>query len=233
MGLNNFNPRSLAGATPRSKFNRSHGLFQSTLPRGSDCRSSCQIVITSAISIHAPSRERRRSASAPSLYRYFNPRSLAGATAACGRASFWPSNFNPRSLAGATKVSCSDDALTAFQSTLPRGSDKACTRIRACTSLFQSTLPRGSDGTRPLTPAAPDISIHAPSRERRLVILSSSRLRLFQSTLPRGSDLCSGELYQQTLISIHAPSRERHFEPLQKQVDELKFQSTLPRGSDG
>ena len=53
-----FNPRSLAGATlAKQEFLAFYQVFQSTLPRGSDC--CAQIVFdNNEISIHAPSRER-------------------------------------------------------------------------------------------------------------------------------------------------------------------------------
>ena len=54
------------------------------------------------------------------------------------------------------------------------------------------------------------ISIHAPSRERRLKHMDIWAIVVFQSTLPRGSDVTS-------------------------RLEELglkQFQSTLPRGSD-
>ena len=96
--------------------------FQSTLPCGSD-ESRIHNPLTKKISIHAPLRERRISLLTCQTSRYFNPRSLAGATDVtfhfscieqfqstlpCG--SDTPSmiyyitfqNFNPRSLAGAT-----------------------------------------------------------------------------------------------------------------------------------
>ena len=98
-----FNPRSLAGATPSVKGREQAG----------------------EISIHAPSRERQQViARRQRAYRHFNPRSLAGATRSPGGGRRWriisihaPSrerrsipvnngrtaiNFNPRSLAGAT-----------------------------------------------------------------------------------------------------------------------------------
>ena len=119
----NFNPRSLAGATLHDKdvwtdadisihapsrerpyqLNqcKPNGKFQSTLPRGSDLglinfvfsshnfnpRSLAGATIKPvlrvalpAISIHAPSRERRFLLAVFCSFRYFNPRSLAGAT---------------------------------------------------------------------------------------------------------------------------------------------------------
>ena len=75
-----FNPRSLTGATYGGMEYASAITFQSTLPHGSDY-SGMIIVPIVAISIHAPSRERRALLS--SLRRIlsdFNPRSLTGAT---------------------------------------------------------------------------------------------------------------------------------------------------------
>ena len=97
--------------------------------------------------------------------------------------------------------------------------------------IFQSTLPRGSDSSRSYRPfrsgnfnprslagatkgwvyrtRAEAISIHAPSRERRLAQSFWHSQNLFQSTLPRGSDRAAGRRKQAAYISIHAPSRER------------------------
>ena len=122
----NFNPRSLAGATIADYFAAGG----------------------TAISIHAPLRERRYIASNVGAgIKYFNPRSLAGAThltylriprpnrfqstLPCGsdyhlyyHPMFAIVYFNPRSLAGAT-----DEAVMQMQFSL----------------IFQSTLPCGSD----------------------------------------------------------------------------------------
>ena len=98
------------------------------------------------------------------------------------------------------------------------------------------------------------ISIHAPSRERRINRLNSVSTIRFQSTLPRGSDpitayqLRQCKPFQSTLprgsdtskdtkhmsltISIHAPSRERPFQQAARFCLAFQFQSTLPRGSD-
>ena len=98
-----FNPRSLAGAT-----------LENT-----------SVSITDTISIHAPSRERQAFTAWEALFnlfqstlprgsdvnnqintqakRYFNPRSLAGATFARCRQRGDCKDFNPRSLAGATQ----------------------------------------------------------------------------------------------------------------------------------
>ena len=55
-----FNPRSLAGATPENLLKSvMKALFQSTLPRGSDDVYPYDRVVLIDISIHAPSRERQ------------------------------------------------------------------------------------------------------------------------------------------------------------------------------
>ena len=55
---NNFNPRSLAGATRNFFSFQEFFKFQSTLPRGSDADIIAPVVVPAVISIHAPSRER-------------------------------------------------------------------------------------------------------------------------------------------------------------------------------
>ena len=121
------------------------------------------------------------------------------------------SNFNPRSLTGATTAAANCTVICAFQSTLPHGSDDK--------TVFDCDMP--------------DISIHAPSRERPFFPCpAEGKIYEFQSTLPHGSDVCCYrrnqfiEVFQSTLphgsdciamlqhrsrptISIHAPSRER------------------------
>ena len=128
------------------------------------------IYVTSilSISIHAPSRERRRR-----LHRHDNS----------------TPHFNPRSLAGATLSYCASVTIKAFQSTLPRGSD-ATTR-HAAHRHAQHFNPRSLAGATCRSRGntrLPDISIHAPSRERPCSILLVTIL---------------------SSISIHAPSRER------------------------
>ena len=97
-----FNPRSLAGATnPSSTALCSDQAFQSTLPRGSDDIRDLKAERVT-FSIHAPSRERPRTAFLLSNQKVFNPRSLAGATPKICFAAYSVGFFNPRSLAGAT-----------------------------------------------------------------------------------------------------------------------------------
>ena len=141
--------------------------FQSTLPCGSDLR--CGTCPKRAkISIHAPSRERRYSASSCCNTQLFQSTLPHGSDlyavdgflvlqisihaplrerlrlhynehSAC--------NFNPRSLAGATY--CTIWSSSFF-------------------SVFQSTLPHGSDRKAPKSAQRWfSISIHAPSQERR------------------------------------------------------------------
>ena len=61
-----------------------------------------------------------------------------------------------------------------FQSTLPRGSDRLSGLISFIMPLFQSTLPRGSDLLGAFILLTSDISIHAPSRERRYAMISTT-----------------------------------------------------------
>ena len=96
-----FNPRSLTGATRRHNKCFGKNVFQSTLPYGSDQDGNC-VPFQESISIHVPSRERLSASTCAVLKRYFNPRSLAGATGCCWRRGRGIGHFNPRSLAGAT-----------------------------------------------------------------------------------------------------------------------------------
>ena len=98
------------------------------------------------------------------------------------------------------------------------------------------------------------ISIHAPLRERLLLLLLVSITLVFQSTLPCGSDFKLGFITINGAISIHAPLRERpasiialiisslNFNPRSLAgatsskvfscYCQVRFQSTLPCGSD-
>ena len=119
----NFNPRSLTGATSVDADGTLTWTFQSTLPYGSDSTNPIQNKAVK-ISIHAPLRERLNLLTHHSSFaRYFNPRSLTGATMIYGqimtcqdisihaplRERLTPfdnlsmvHHFNPRSLTGAT-----------------------------------------------------------------------------------------------------------------------------------
>ena len=121
---------------------------------------------------------------------HFNPRSLAGATLSSYLIIPTLPYFNPRSLAGATvwndkRLDSTRISIHApsrerpicgspfsptilFQSTLPRGSDSLPGMLLNIALKFQSTLPRGSDKTTLKgKKTSINISIHAPSRERR------------------------------------------------------------------
>ena len=142
--------------------------FQSTLPRGSDHQSG----------------EKCRA-----HFFYFNPRSLAGATAYRLSQGKGTGDFNPRSLAGAT-----GHTVTVNNN----GSDFNPRSLAGATSEYNHRLFNGNDfNPRSLAGATAStrrsfsavlISIHAPSRERppigKVICLSP----VFQSTLPRGSD---------------------------------------------
>ena len=233
-GFRYFNPRSLTGATII--------LF---------CSCAKQ-----EISIHAPSRERLTALikyihsikfqstlphgsdpSSPSArpgFRYFNPRSLTGATiilfCSCAKQEISIHAPSRERLTALIKYIHS----IKFQSTLPHGSDLMQQVNSGLCWQFQSTLPHGSDllskterrmlacdfNPRSLTGATlfttfynfyRPISIHAPSRERLFIIsLAINFDILFQSTLPHGSD------------------QHRY----QWSMDDMQFQSTLPHGSD-
>ena len=184
-------------------------LFQSTLPRGSDClklipaRCLCNFNPRSLagatelaakypqqadISIHAPSRERPGGAVTIDTGRYISIHapSRERLRADMGRerpaviSIHAPSRERQRRGSG----------LNAIQNFNPRSLAGATfgSGRKFCRFLFQSTLPRGSDGCDFSTCTTDEISIHAPSRERPCFF-------------------CAVGFHG--LISIHAPSRER------------------------
>ena len=143
--------------------------------------------------------------------KYFNPRSLTGATeippsdgSYCRISIHAPlrerpryilsavqrcSNFNPRSLTGATFVILAIPAIYSFQSTLPYGSDLVLLAHLIMSLYFN---PRSLTGATHVT----RFKIFKPR---------------FQSTLPYGSDFHKPTFAVASLIiSIHAPLRERH-----------------------
>ena len=162
--------------------------FQSTLPRGSDAL--CVVNFGDPlISIHAPSRERQKETPATADYANISIHAPSRERpTARSRVAANPLYFNPRSLAGAT---CEGNGLSH-------------------SSGFQSTLPRGSDRRPGIGADWFAISIHAPSRERRV---PGHKTKMYLN------------------ISIHAPSRER-LRRLLLSIVKGSFQSTLPRGSD-
>ena len=166
-----------------------------------------------SISIHAPSRERPgHPRSSFAAWRYFNPRSLAGATAAvllntilqifqstlprgsdfqAFRPLLHPGDFNPRSLAGATSYGYYQGYLTSNFN--PRS-------LAGATNLLFSVLPW------------PFISIHAPSRERpQQHCCCAKRFSISIHAPSRERQAARPYLSQTGHISIHAPSRERRW----------------------
>ena len=147
MGHFYFNPRSLTGATQRLLSSIAKGLFQSTLPHGSD------------YSIYKQQK-------AENAFQSTLPHGSDAVNAEILRTSL---DFNPRSLTGATAPIPGLRELPTFQSTLPHGSDKilvflmtachdfnprsltgaTCKRLEAKDKIiFQSTLPHGSDSIK-------------------------------------------------------------------------------------
>ena len=164
----NFNPRSLKGATWLSR--RRQDWLQYFNPRSLAGATECQRQQYHAqfISIHAPSRERLCLAISIACSSNFNPRSLTGATKVVGGAvtlSEISIHAPSRERRGKTRIFII--ILATFQSTLPHGSDKEYREDIGNSVLFQSTLPHGSD---------------IFSR------ISMRYLLIFQSTLPHGSD---------------------------------------------
>ena len=188
-----FNPRSLAGATPF----RAEWLHQI------------------CISIHAPSRERRWLCSSGPHRSHFNPRSLAGATRSrrLGSTSQCISIHAPSRERPAFGDPTSAKVGISIHAPSRERHLKYLNQKEA--SVFQSTLPRGSDVCVSSITAPPwNISIHAPSRERPLLEQNGYIKFAFQSTLPRGSDGGYVQVVRIAPISIHAPSRERLNVPL-------------------
>ena len=147
------------------------------------------------------------------IKKYFNPRSLAGATTISHFAFVYGHNFNPRSLAGATFLVST--VIPFIQISIHAPSRE---RREVITNHRMSI----------------EISIHAPSRERpELLALANigpyfnprslagatsspsagTAMFSFQSTLPRGSDRKAAYPSADAGISIHAPSRERPITP--------------------
>mgnify|MGYP005888633521 CR=1 FL=1 len=147
-------------------------VFQSTLPHGSDLNNELTKAKIKTISIHAPSRERHTDIFKAETRENFNPRSLAGATAA---------DVGCRSRPGISIHAPSRERpflfyrfqyRTLFQSTLPHGSDYVLIAARTPSSYFNPRSLTGATCRAALLPSALLISIHAPSRERLFVILT-------------------------------------------------------------
>ena len=123
-----------------------------------------------------------------------------------------------------------------FQSTLPCGSDNPpVVQICIQTADFNPrSLAGATEQVKADTIAHLQISIHAPSRERRYsLILVSRRYLIFQSTLPRGSDerRYPADVYDNSAFQSTLPRGSD--EPfMASNIFATIFQSTLPRGSD-
>mgnify|MGYP007122683225 CR=1 FL=1 len=142
-------------------------IFQSTLPRGSDHVVPVLVLIglhfnprslaeaTSGalclaeimdISIHAPSRERRKHGNSISQLQQFQSTLPHGSDRHLRAGGLGQNDFNPRSLTGATiERDQYVRRLITFQSTLPHGSDFTHGQELQALLVFQSTLPHGSD----------------------------------------------------------------------------------------
>ena len=206
-----------------------------------------------AISIHAPSRERLTQALHFKVQQLFQSTLPRGSDCVKSVAGSSLMDFNPRSLAGATNLVLQRNSALVFQSTLPRGSDvnlflllDSCKYFNprslagATVSLshwlncvlFQSTLPRGSDG-----PGCVSLGRGRYFNPRSLAGATEDTaelaiLRLNFNPRSLAGATISGTKFKTLIgISIHAPSRER---PMwaNKAISHEVFQSTLPRGSD-
>ena len=100
-----FNPRSLAGATAESVDSSLQPSFQSTLPRGSDDAFMYRVTVG----------------------QNFNPRSLAGATGLIGFCSVGSTISIHAPSRERRCVYVQSNSRAEFQSTLPRGSDQNVT----------------------------------------------------------------------------------------------------------
>ena len=142
--------------------------FQSTLPHGSDIFKLGFVTINGAISIHAPSRERRQGIDHKAQQQQFQS-TLPHGSDLCNRIDIHHAtmNFNPRSLTGATR--CYIAYTDIFKAISIHAPSRERPRLMiglyaAC--IFQSTLPHGSDAHIWKLSNYNPISIHAPSRER-------------------------------------------------------------------
>ena len=142
------------------------GVFQSTLPRGSDVK-AMQVGVLPCISIHAPSRERRTQFKLNQQSNKFQSTLPRGSDSSFSLSFLSSSSI---SIHAPSRERLTDlelsTAFIRFQSTLPRGSDILPGISLKRPPEFQSTLPRGSDNSIVSALNRGLISIHAPSRER-------------------------------------------------------------------
>ena len=161
--------------------------------------------------------------------------------------------FNPRSLAGATAVQLDFVRVRHISIHAPLRERPPFTQHFSAGTRFQSTLPCGSDHILALPQIIARFQSTLPCGSDHILALPQIIAR-FQSTLPCGSDagpprsasrhfyfnprsLAGATCFQifnlvfDISISIHAPLRERLLAPrILKLI--LRFQSTLPCGSD-
>ena len=162
--------------------------FQSTFPYGSDC-STCALVISRKISIHAPLRERQAGLPAGAA---MTPISIHAPLRERQQAGYTVARKKP------------------FQSSLPYGSDFASRSASSFSSSISIHAPLRERLRIPTSTLDHTlISIHAPLRERLTLAQLIRSYWIFQSTLPYGSDRCAGWESPRNAISIHAPLRER------------------------
>ena len=127
---------------------------------------------------------------------------------------------------------CQSCAFLAFQSTLPRGSDLAQSYRHSRYINFNPRSLAGATCSNTRLKRAANISIHAPSRERRrLAALAELPAAISIHAPSRERPSVRGYHLIFIKISIHAPSRERLL-VVWLNLSMAKFQSTLPRGSD-
>ena len=187
---NNFNPRSLTGATQRY-----HAFTKSF-----------------SISIHAPLRERLICSVMVTPLNRFQSTLPYGSDFLIVKILVKSVNFNPRSLTGATSLH--RDHLQLFFISIHAPLRERLSYRCSMPSSRVNFNPRSLTGatirntslysSHPISIHAPlrerhkandwaircvHISIHAPLRERRMVTILLELLHSFQSTLPYGSDL--------------------------------------------
>ena len=166
----NFNPRSLTGATYEQRARQ-----QPTY-----------------ISIHAPSRERLLIVkSYGSTISNFNPRSLTGATKKGRAGKSKGTSFQSTLPHGSDNLPCGQcigcRLISIHAPSRERHYDKLYDAINHDISIHAPSRERLISIFSKLFDNI--ISIHAPSRERHIVIFGILQVAKFQSTLPHGSDV--------------------------------------------
>ena len=206
--------------------------FQSTLPCGSDQEGEQDVIYAIVFQSTLPCGSDSLPSAYPAHQNHFNPRSLAGATPCRSVLIGLFGIFQSTLPCGSDFDSCAYVArYIIFQSTLPCGSDIRCVHEA---KLYRNFNPRSLAGATKLYDAINHdemISIHAPLRERLLLVTYICPRRIFQSTLPCGSDI--------NKVILH--SKADNFNPRSLAGATFLiiilnfsnvFQSTLPCGSD-